>query len=224
MQSGAVQDQGTVCENIHYLNASYRNFPKFSDRQAWANSADPDQTAPRGTVWSGSTLFAIPSASFECITLKETPSCSTFRVITTNFLGVWIFRKFTVISDIVPLPLLDWGGQLICWLWLGLQSVTQQQGDSYRNLCELPHDKTNNVVVCPTKTQISLGIRPVWSESSLCTQWVTKDPSFLHEDSKDSDQTGRMPRLIRVFARSTTTLLVLSWGNSCIRFQNWKET
>ena len=26
--------------------------------------------------------------------------------------------------------------------------------------------------VCPAKTQISLGIRPVWSESSLCSQWV----------------------------------------------------
>ena len=25
----------------------YRNDPKFSDRYAWANSADPDQTAPR---------------------------------------------------------------------------------------------------------------------------------------------------------------------------------
>ena len=47
----------------------YRNFPKFLDRQVWANSADPDQTAPRGAVWSGSTLFAIPSASFRLITL-----------------------------------------------------------------------------------------------------------------------------------------------------------
>ena len=26
----------------------------------YANSADPDQTAPEGAVWSGSTLFAIP--------------------------------------------------------------------------------------------------------------------------------------------------------------------
>ena len=26
---------------------TYRNDPKFSDRQFWANSADPDQTAPR---------------------------------------------------------------------------------------------------------------------------------------------------------------------------------
>ena len=25
---------------------SYRNDPKFSDRQVWTNSADPDQTAP----------------------------------------------------------------------------------------------------------------------------------------------------------------------------------
>ena len=63
--------------------------------------------------------------------------------------------------------------------------------------------------VRPAKTQISLGIClvwqslgicPVWSESLLCTQWVAKDPSFLHAESEDSDQTGRMPRLIWVFA------------------------
>ena len=47
----------------------YRNDAKFSDRYAWANSADPDQTAPRGAVCSGSTLFAIPSASFGLTTL-----------------------------------------------------------------------------------------------------------------------------------------------------------
>ena len=32
------------------LSVNYRNDPKFSDRQVWANSADPDQTAPRGAV------------------------------------------------------------------------------------------------------------------------------------------------------------------------------
>ena len=68
--------------------------------------------------------------------------------------------------------------------------------------------------VRPAKTQISLGIRPVWSESWLCTQWVAKDPSFLHADSEDSDQTGRMPRLIWVFAGRTVTLLVLSCRGS----------
>ena len=47
------------------------------------------------------------------------------------------------------------------------------------------------------------GIRPGWSESSLCAQWVAKDPSFLRADSEDSDQTGRIPRLIWVFAGCT---------------------
>ena len=49
------------------------------------------------------------------------------------------------------------------------------------------YHKTNKMTVHPAKSQISLGIRPVWSESSLCTQWVAKDPSFLHADSEDSD-------------------------------------
>ena len=47
----------------------YCNGPKFSHRQAWANGVDPDKTAPRGAVWSGSTLFAILSAPFGHITL-----------------------------------------------------------------------------------------------------------------------------------------------------------
>ena len=58
------------------------------------------------------------------------------------------------------------------------------------------HDKSNKMSVRPVKTQISLAFRPVLSESSLCTKWVVKDPRFLHADSEDSDQTGRMPRLI----------------------------
>ena len=81
---------------------------------------------------------------------------------------------------------------------------------------ELPCDKTNKVSACPAKTQISLDIRPVWSESLLCAQWVAKDPSFPHADSEDSDQTGLMPRLSWVFAGRTTTLLVLPWGGSII--------
>ena len=63
------------------------------------------------------------------------------------------------------------------------------------------------------KTQISLGIRPVRSESLLCAQWVAKDLSFLHAYSEDSDQTGRMPRLISVFAERTCDFVgfVMRW-------------
>ena len=60
------------------------------------------------------------------------------------------------------------------------------------------HDKSNKVSVRTAKTQI-------WSESSLCAQWVAKDPSFLHADSEDTDQTGR-----------TLILLVLSCRGSFV--------
>ena len=51
-------------------------------------------------------------------------------------------------------------------------------------------------------------LRSTWAsaqsdQSIHCTQWVAKDPRFLHADSEDSDQTGRMPRLIWVFAGHT---------------------
>ena len=98
------------------LSQGGSKYPMFSEWQVWVNNVDPDQTA-QGAVWSRSTLFAIPSASFGYITVtfrsfrtdrswsslirvytvcnplcifwmhysKETPSCSTFRVITINF-------------------------------------------------------------------------------------------------------------------------------------------
>ena len=82
------------------------------------------------------------------------------------------------------------------------------------NSYEPPRDKTNKVSMRPAKTQISLCIRPVWSESSMCPQRVAEGPSFLHTNSEDSDQTGRLPRLIWVFAGRTVIVLVLSWGGS----------
>ena len=52
------------------LNSLYRNIPKFSDRQVWANSADPDQRVY--TVCDSLCIFWMHYS-------KETPSCSTFR-------------------------------------------------------------------------------------------------------------------------------------------------
>ena len=68
---------------------------------------------------------------------------------------------------------------------------------------EPPRDKTNILTCAPSEDSDQPGFRPVWSESSLCAQWVAKDPSFLHADSEDSDKTGRMPRLIWVFVGRT---------------------
>ena len=55
---------------------------------------------------------------------------------------------------------------------------------------EPPHDKTNYMAVRLAKTQISLGIRPVWSESSLsawrkvgtlATHWTHSEGSEMSE-------------------------------------------
>ena len=57
-------------------------------------------------------------------------------------------------------------------------------------------NKTNKMTVHPAKTPISLGICPVWSESSL-SAWRKLGSLATHlAHSEDSDQTGRMPRLI----------------------------
>ena len=108
---------------------------------------------------------------------------------------------------------------------------------------EPPRDKTNKVSVRPAKTQISLGIRPAWSESSLsawrklgslATHWGHSEDSDQpgHPHSEDSDQTGRMPRLIWLFAGHRLILLVLSWDglyleNSTYKFsipgRTWKR-
>ena len=81
-------------------------------------------------------------------------------------------------------------------------------------ISEPQHDKTINVAVRPAKTQISLGIRPVWTESSL-SAWSKLGSLATHwMNGDDSDQTGRMPWLIWVFAGRTVTLLVLSCRGS----------
>ena len=60
--------------------------------------------------------------------------------------------------------------------------------------------------VRPAKTQISLGIRPVWSES-LLSAWRKPGSLATHwAHSEDSDQTGWMRRLIWVFAWRTVIL------------------
>ena len=76
-----------LCKRIHAL---YRNDPKFSDRYAWANSADPDRSSLIRvyTVCHSVCIFWTHYSMVE-------PYSSNF-MITTNFLGVRIFRKFTV--------------------------------------------------------------------------------------------------------------------------------
>ena len=80
----------------------YRNDPnKFSDRYVWANSADPDQTAPLEQSDKG--LYTVCHSICLVWTYYSMvePHSSNFRVITTNVLGVRIFRNFMV-SKFIP--------------------------------------------------------------------------------------------------------------------------
>ena len=88
---------------LWYYNTSFGNKYQPADSHSYFSRIRDDLqcsgrhtviflSVPRGAVWSRSTLFAIPSASFGCITLRK----HHLRVITTNFLSVRIFRKFTV--------------------------------------------------------------------------------------------------------------------------------
>ena len=65
--------------------------------------------------------------------------------------------------------------------------------------------------VRPAKIQISRGICPVWSESSLCAQLVAKDQSFLHADSEDSDQTLHSHFVGFVMSRLKSTSDILNF-------------
>ena len=68
---------------------------------------------------------------------------------------------------------------------------------------EPAHDKINKMACAPSEDTYQPGHPPSLIRLSNCAQWVAKDPSFLHTDSENSDQTGRMPRLICVFAGRT---------------------
>ena len=77
--------------------------------------------------------------------------------------------------------------------------------------------------VHPMKTQISLGLRRVWSESSLCA-WRKLGSLATHwAHSEDSDQTGWMPRLIWVFAGCSHFVgFVMRWLKfPCRNFWFW---
>ena len=69
--------------------------------------------------------------------------------------------------------------------------------------------KPINWPVCPAKTQISLGICPVWSVFAV----HSKDTK-VHAHSENSDQTGWTLRLIWVFAGCTGHFVGLSCCSS----------
>ena len=96
------------------------------------------------------------------------------------------------------------------------------------NLGLLCYDYVSCDLTKPTKWLCARQrLRSAWAsakfdQSSLYAQWVAKEPSFLHADSEDSDQTGWMPRLIWIFTGRAAILLVLSYRASCLISLYWR--
>ena len=86
--------------------------------------------------------------------------------------------------------------------------------------CELAHFYLNRDMTKATKWLCAQQrLRSAWasaqSDQSSLSAWRDLGPLATHwAHSENSDQSGWMPRLIRVFAGSSLILLVLSWGGS----------
>ena len=170
----------------------YRNDPKFSDIRLGK------QCRPR-SFWSGSTLFAIPSACFGCNTLMVEPLCSNFRGLqqifqVSEYLGLLRYLKeiickvsrlsFSVV--LIKENLADRGETWRCMTVL-LRCCKDFRTDcsftarevlyAIYLLIHMSRDMTK--WVRPAKTLISLGTRPVLLESSL-SAWRKLGSSATH--------------------------------------------
>ena len=119
---------------------------------------------------------------------------------------VWILRPLradTEDSDQTGrMPMIVW---IFCWFCRVIQCLfflsafmfLKNSSAKTNNAegCEPRHDKTNKMSA-PGEDPDQPGHLPSLIRVFACAQWVAKDPSFLHADSEDSNQTGWMPRLI----------------------------
>ena len=105
----------------------------------------------------------------------------------------------------------------LCSFVASLKKKISLKSDFYRFLCVFfPHvysarqgqtthwgqkfyDNREAFSLCPYVASFKM----IFSKSDFIHIFVAKDPRFLQADSKDSDQTGRIPRLIWVFAGHT---------------------
>ena len=101
------------------------------------------------------------------------------------------------------------------------------QGDSLVLILHFAVQYMSRLMTKPTKWLCTKRrLRSAWtstqSDQSLrCALiWEAKGPMFLQADSEDSDQPGRMPRLIWVFDGRTCLFVGFAWGSSYTKHFN----
>ena len=104
-----------------------------------------------------------------------------YQIIVFNRRLVYSIAISTIRSVMVQLPLFLQYVTICLFHSYQYHKICYGAIASTSSISETRLDKTNKMSVRPAKTQLS-----------LCAQWVAKDQSFLHADSEDSDQTGRL--------------------------------
>ena len=116
----------------HNMYLSYNFVCQF--KMAYADRADTDQTAPKGEVWSGSTLFAItPSNLYETNASAENIEAKVYNKVSE------IFKTFTVLLVILDCWKRTWAHipcHRVMFTW-GIRSGWNLWQDmSAHNLCQ----------------------------------------------------------------------------------------
>ena len=132
-----------------------------------------------------SSIWFSSNNHFDCLA-----SLTTYPLFSPTFsAAIYASKLFVFLVYWMRLPV------LLPWIWMVIWAATWQ---NQQNECASSEDSDQP------------GIHPVCSESSL-SAWRHLGSLATHwAHSEDSGQTGRMPRLIWVFAGRTHILLVLS--------------
>ena len=160
-------------------------------RSAWA-PAQSDQSLL--SAWRK--IGSLATHWVHCADWADAQVDLSLRWAHSHFVGfvmrcfIWLFLRKN--WGMILLEIIIWGGKSVGFMvrnfsfvgptlervWFDVHYSTQHgakkknfQAASNKEIIELPHDKTNKITVRPAKIRNSLGICPVWSESSVCTQW-----------------------------------------------------
>ena len=213
------------------------SYPMSAQRRLWSDWADAQAVLSLRWAHSHCVGFVMRrlSYTYDCMMQLHTP-VNHFHENSLNFLTVCRLFKNIRVSILIHIRLLDRGvpktrfykyadAALFIIVQIKFADPMGSMGSFWviSGKHESRHDKTNKTSVRPAKTQISLCIRPVWSESSLSSRRNLGSLATHWAHSEDSDQTGRMPSRIWVFAGRTVTVLVLSCRGSHYYFKDLLE-
>ena len=119
----------------------------------------------------------------------------------------------------------SWFSRLSCYAYYKFNIFGRKNWQFNNNVLKACETVSSRLMTKPTKWLCSQQrLRSAWAftqsdQSSLCAQWVAKDPRFLHVDSEDwSDWEDAQADLSLRWAHSH--LLVLSCGSSFLTSSN----